>query len=99
MRPWSCEDGGLLVPPGMGHGTFRPGDVHVHKKEHVATSKSDTKEVQPRSQPGDANQSIPILLGWTLQLSHPGMGFNAVPILAVLRDIWATWFGTREWER
>lgn len=44
-------------------------------------------------------RASPSSWGWTLELSHPEMGFNVVPILAVLRDIWATWFGTGEWQR
>lgn len=69
----------------------RPGQgvFFMHKMRYVTTSSSDTKGVQPWSQHGGdgLNWSIPILPGGTHELPPPGVGFNAVPILAALRQV------------
>lgn len=82
--------------------------IMAHSDQGMFTFTKRNMWPPPRVTPKKFNQghslemptrASPSSWGWTLELSHPGMGFNAVPILAVLRDIWATWFGTREWQR
>lgn len=55
--------------------------------------------MEEKGPPRAPSRVSPSSLGWSPELSHPGMGFNAVPILAAPREVLDSWLGSAAWQR